>query len=91
MLPAVALLLGAVGVAAQVGVALVRAQEAASIAARVAVAEGDEQARDAAREVAGPTATVRLWHDDGWIRVEVADTGPWGLIARATAVSRDQG
>ena len=90
MLPAVALLLGAVGVAAQLGVALVRTQEAASLAARVAVADGDEQAREAALEVAGATASVRLWHDDDWIRVEVTDSGPWGLVARGTAVSRAQ-
>jgi Flp pilus assembly protein TadG len=91
VLPAIALLLGVIGVAAQAGVAAVRAQEAASVGARVAITNSDENARDAAVSIAGPDSTATVVRDGPWIRVTVSVPGPWGLDARANAVTRDQG
>lgn len=90
-LPAIALLLGLIGVAAQAGVASVRAQEAASVGARVALTNSDGDARDAAETVAGPGATATVARDGGWIRITVSVPGPWELDVQATAVTRDQG
>lgn len=91
VLPAIALLLGLIGVATQAGVACVRAQEAASVGARVAITDSDAEARDAALTVAGSGATAVVVRDGQWIRVTVTVQGPWDLDARATAVTRDQG
>lgn len=90
VLPAIALLIGCLGVTAQYGVASVRAQEAASTAARVAIADTDTRAREAAWRLAGNDARVEIVHDGDWIRVSVVDPGPWGLEASATAVTRAQ-
>ena len=90
MLPAIALLLGALGAAAQYGVALIRAQDAASAAARVAITDTDARAREAAVRIAGDDAEVGIVRDGEWVRVTVVEPGPWGLDARAEAVTHDQ-
>ena len=90
VLPAIALLLGLLGIATQYGVALVRAQDAASAAARVAIVDSDAEAREAGQAVAGSDASVDVVRDGEWIRVTVWDTGPWGLVAQATAVTHAQ-
>ncbi|MCJ7827244.1 MAG: TadE family protein [Demequinaceae bacterium] len=90
VLPAIALLLGLLGVTAQHGVALVRAQDAASVAARIAIVDTEAEAREAALAIAGDDATIGIVRDGVWVRVTVSDPGPWGLVARATAVTRAQ-
>ncbi len=90
VLPAVALLLGLLGLTARYGIESVRAQDAASTAVRVAIADTDARALEAARRIVGDDARVDIVHDGDWIRVSVVDPGPWGLEASATAVARAQ-
>jgi len=90
VLPGIAVLLASLGVAAQLGIAAIRAQDAASMAARIAITDGDAEARAAAWRVAGTDADVRIAHDGAWIRVTVEDSAPWGLVARGSAVARAQ-
>lgn len=90
VLPAIAVLLAVIGVAAQTGIATVRAQDAASTAARVAITDTDAVAQAAAWRVAGTDATVGIVRDGRWIRVTVSEPAPWGLVARGTAVARAQ-
>lgn len=90
VLPAIALVLGFLGMAAQYGVAAIRAQEAASAAARIAIADTDDRAREAAWRIVGGDARIGIVRDDDWIRVSVVDPGPMGLEASATAVVRAQ-
>lgn len=90
VLPAMALLLGFIGVATQYGVAMVRAQDAASASARVAITDSNGMAREAALTIVGDGASVDIVRDGEWIRVTVEDTGPWDLVVRASAVTRAQ-
>jgi len=90
VLPAVAILLGILGLAAQYGIASVRAQHAASTAARIAIVDTDARALEVAQRIVGEDAAVEIVHDGVWIRVSVVDPGPWGLDASAMAVARDQ-
>ncbi len=90
VLPAMALLLGFIGVATQYGVAMVRAQDAASASARVAITDSNGMAREAALTIGGDGASVDIVRDGEWIRVTVEDAGPWGLVVRASAVTRAQ-
>lgn len=90
VLPAVAMLLGLLGAAVCHGVAMVKAQEAASAVARIAIVDTDSNASDVALAIVGADARIDILRDGEWIRVTVADRGPWGLEARATAVTRVQ-
>jgi Flp pilus assembly protein TadG len=72
----------------------VRCADAARTAARVAtLGEDDTTVRAAARQVAGPSASVTITRADGWVTVQVSAPvvaeGPFGgLRATATAVGR---
>lgn len=90
VLPAVALLLGVIGVATQYGVTFVKAQEAASAAARVAITDSNGSADKAAQAIAGEGASVSIVRGGEWIRVVVEDSGPWDLVVRASAVTHAQ-
>jgi Flp pilus assembly protein TadG len=90
VLPAVAVLLGVIGVATQVGLAAIRAQDAASTAARMAVTDSEGEARAVAREIAGDDAVVTITRDGSWIEVTVTEPAPWGLSGRGSAVARAQ-
>jgi Flp pilus assembly protein TadG len=89
-LPAIAAMLVAIGVATQLGIATITAQDAASVAARVAMTDGDAQARESALEMVGANAEIQVDHDGEWIRVTVQVPAPWGFVARGSAVTRGQ-
>lgn len=91
ILPAIIGLLAFILGAAAWGVTAVRAQGAASVAARVALTEGDAAARSVGAEAAGAGAQVWVQRDSGWIRVTVVAVGPWGVPIRASAVAKEQG
>ena len=91
VLPAIALLLGLIGVATQYSIALVKAQDAASAAARVAITDSDGVAREVALAIAGEGASVDIVRDGEWIRVAIEDDCPWDLVVRASAVTHAQG
>lgn len=85
-----AIVFGLVGIAAQCGAWAIRAQEAASAAARVAIADSDDAARDVAFIISGSGATVTINRAGGWITVNVSEATPWGFSISGVAVTRDQ-
>lgn len=90
LLPAVALLLATLAAAAQWAVAAVAAQSAASTAARVAVSDGVQEAREAARRLLGDDATVVVEREGDWLQARVSLPAVWGLVVSADGAARAQ-
>lgn len=86
ILPTAAVLMGALWAGAMWTVTALRVQDAAAVAARVAITQPEHAVADAAARVAGEGAQASVRREGSWIHVDV--TGPghgWLPEVSATA------
>lgn len=88
ILPTAAILMGALWAGAMWTVTALRVQDAAAVAARVAITQPEGAVVDAAERVAGDGARASVRREGSWVHVDVTDAGhAWLPDIESTASS----